>query len=189
MEPLRIGFLGAGGFARHTIYPALHLAPSRITSRLRCRRRSCKRRCWQISVQADTTPIDTKCLKRKTWKQSSYPWDPTQGNRLCLKLSQQDTTSSYRNLPRRRSRKRLTLGGNRRTAWNKTLMVNFQRRFSLGVREATANYADRILRTTHPTLLLVLQWKIPNSQKLSARLRYPPLRFSAAHRQCRCEGA
>ena len=27
MEPLRIGFLGAGGFARHTIYPALHLAP------------------------------------------------------------------------------------------------------------------------------------------------------------------
>ena len=27
MEPLRIGFIGAGGFARHTIYPALHLAP------------------------------------------------------------------------------------------------------------------------------------------------------------------
>ena len=27
MEPLRVGFLGAGGFARHTIYPALHLAP------------------------------------------------------------------------------------------------------------------------------------------------------------------
>ena len=27
MEPLRVGFIGAGGFARHTIYPALHLAP------------------------------------------------------------------------------------------------------------------------------------------------------------------
>ena len=27
MEPLRIGFIGAGGFGRHTIYPALHLAP------------------------------------------------------------------------------------------------------------------------------------------------------------------
>ncbi len=27
MGPLRIGFIGAGGFARHTIYPALHLAP------------------------------------------------------------------------------------------------------------------------------------------------------------------
>jgi len=27
MEDLRIGFLGAGGFATHTIYPALHFAP------------------------------------------------------------------------------------------------------------------------------------------------------------------
>ena len=27
MENLRVGFLGAGGFASHTIYPALHFAP------------------------------------------------------------------------------------------------------------------------------------------------------------------
>ena len=27
MDNLKIGFIGAGGFARHTIYPALHLAP------------------------------------------------------------------------------------------------------------------------------------------------------------------
>ena len=27
MEDLRVGFLGAGGFATHTIYPALHFAP------------------------------------------------------------------------------------------------------------------------------------------------------------------
>ncbi|MDE0022033.1 MAG: Gfo/Idh/MocA family oxidoreductase [Candidatus Poribacteria bacterium] len=27
MDNLKIGFIGAGGFARHTLYPALHLAP------------------------------------------------------------------------------------------------------------------------------------------------------------------
>ncbi|MBT3267528.1 Gfo/Idh/MocA family oxidoreductase [Candidatus Poribacteria bacterium] len=27
MEPLKIGLIGAGGFARHTLHPALHLAP------------------------------------------------------------------------------------------------------------------------------------------------------------------
>ena len=27
LKPLRTGFIGAGGFARHTLYPALHFAP------------------------------------------------------------------------------------------------------------------------------------------------------------------
>ena len=33
MKNLRVGFLGAGGFASHTIYPALHFAPIALETR------------------------------------------------------------------------------------------------------------------------------------------------------------
>ena len=97
MEPLRIGFLGAGGFARHTIYPALHLAPQSHCKPFAMPMKIVQRTLLANSVQVDITPIGTKCLKKKTWKQSSSRWVPTQGNRLCLKRLRRGITSSHQN--------------------------------------------------------------------------------------------
>ena len=69
MEPLRIGFLGAGGFARHTIYPALHLAPVALQAVCDADENRAKAAAGKFGT-VDTIPIGTRCLKKRIWKRS-----------------------------------------------------------------------------------------------------------------------
>ena len=70
MEPLRIGFIGAGGFARHTIYPALHLAPVALQAICDVDEAKAKDAAGKFGTGVGTR-IAIKCGNRKTLRHSS----------------------------------------------------------------------------------------------------------------------
>lgn len=134
MEPMRIGFIGAGGFARHTLYPALHLAP--------------------ISLQA-VCDLDEGRAKNAAEKFGTGRWY-TDWNDMWMKEDLEALIISMGPHPRQElvlealeagfhvfvpkppapslaDAEALAEAAHRT---NRTIMVNFQRRFSLGVRRA-----------------------------------------------------
>ena len=134
MESLKIGFLGAGGFARHTIYPALHLAPVAL----------------QAVCDADETRAKDAAGKFGTGR---YYLDRHEmfekedleaviismgpGPRQSLVL--ETLAAGYHVFipkPPAPSLQETLILAEAAEKHGKTLMVNFQRRFSLGVREA-----------------------------------------------------
>ena len=134
MEPLRVGFIGAGGFARHTIYPALHLAP--VALQAVCDMDEAKAKDAAGKFGAGRWYTD----RHKMWEQEdlealiiSMRPDPRQS------LVREALEAGYHVFvpkPPAPSLADATELAETADQTGKTLMINFQRRFSLGVNRA-----------------------------------------------------
>lgn len=134
MEPLRVGFLGAGGFARHTIYPALHLAPVALQAVCDMDEAKAKDAAGKFGTGRWYTD------RHKMWEQEdlealiiSMGPDPRQS------LVREALEAGYHVfVPKPPSPSLAGAVELAETAdrTGKTLMINFQRRFSLGVSRA-----------------------------------------------------
>ena len=134
MEPLRVGFIGAGGFARHTIYPALHLAP--VALQAVCDMDEAKAKDAAGKFGAGRWYTD----RHKMWEQEdlealiiSMRPDPRQS------LVREALEAGYHVFvpkPPSPSLADATELAETADQTGKTLMINFQRRFSLGVTRA-----------------------------------------------------
>ena len=134
MEPLRVGFIGAGGFARHTIYPALHLAP--VALQAVCDMDEAKAKDAAGKFGAGRWYTD----RHKMWEQEdlealiiSMRPDPRQS------LVREALEAGYHVFvpkPPAPSLADATELAETADRTGKTLMINFQRRFSLGVSRA-----------------------------------------------------
>ena len=134
MEPLRIGFIGAGGFARHTIYPALHLAPVALQAVCDMDEEKAKDAAGKFGTGRWYTD------RHKMWEQEdlealiiSMRPDPRQS------LVREALEAGYHVFvpkPPAPSLADATELAETSDQTGKTLMINFQRRFSLGVSRA-----------------------------------------------------
>ena len=134
MEPLRIGFIGAGGFARHTIYPALHLAPVALQAVCDIDEAKAKDAAGKFGTGRWYTD------RHKMWEQEdlealiiSMRPDPRQS------LVREALEAGYHVFvpkPPAPSLADATELAETADQSGKTLMINFQRRFSLGVTRA-----------------------------------------------------
>ena len=134
MEPLRVGFIGAGGFARHTIYPALHLAPVALQAVCDMDEAKAKDAAGKFGTGRWYTD------RHKMWEQEdlealiiSMRPDPRQS------LVREALEAGYHVfVPKPPSPSLADAVELAETAdqAGKTLMINFQRRFSLGVSRA-----------------------------------------------------
>ena len=134
MEPLRVGFIGAGGFARHTIYPALHLAPVALQAVCDMDEAKAKDAAGKFGTGRWYTD------RHKMWKQEdlealiiSMRPDPRQS------LVREALEAGYHVFvpkPPAPSLVDATELAETADQTGKTLMINFQRRFSLGVSRA-----------------------------------------------------
>ena len=134
MEPLRVGFLGAGGFARHTIYPALHLAPVALQAVCDMDEAKAKDAAGKFGTGRWYTD------RHKMWEQEdlealiiSMGPDPRQS------LVREALEAGYHVFvpkPPAPSLADATELAETADQAGKTLMINFQRRFSLGVSRA-----------------------------------------------------
>ncbi len=134
MEPLRIGFIGAGGFARHTIYPALHLAPVALQAVCDMDEEKAKDAAGKFGTGRWYTD------RHKMWEQEdlealiiSMRPDPRQS------LVREALEAGYHVFvpkPPAPSLAEATELAETSDQTGKTLMINFQRRFSLGVTRA-----------------------------------------------------
>ena len=134
MEPLRVGFIGAGGFARHTIYPALHLAPVALQAICDMDEAKAKDAAGKFGTGRWYTD------RHKMWEQEdlealiiSMRPDPRQS------LVREALEAGYHVfVPKPPSPSLADAVELAETAdqTGKTLMINFQRRFSLGVNRA-----------------------------------------------------
>ena len=134
MEPLRVGFIGAGGFARHTIYPALHLAPVALQAVCDMDEEKAKDAAGKFGTGRWYTD------RHKMWEQEdlealiiSMGPDPRQS------LVREALEAGYHVFvpkPPAPSLADATELAETSDQTGKTLMINFQRRFSLGVTRA-----------------------------------------------------
>ena len=134
MEPLRVGFIGAGGFARHTIYPALHLAPVALQAVCDMDEAKAKDAAGKFGTGRWYTD------RHKMWEQEdlealiiSMRPDPRQS------LVREALEAGYHVFvpkPPAPSLADATELAETADQTGKTLMINFQRRFSLGVNRA-----------------------------------------------------
>ena len=134
MEPLRIGFIGAGGFARHTIYPALHLAPVALQAICDVDEAKAKDAAGKFGTGRWYTD------RHKMWEQEdlealiiSMRPDPRQS------LVREALEAGYHVFvpkPPAPSLADAVELAETVDQTGKTLMINFQRRFSLGVSRA-----------------------------------------------------
>ena len=134
MEPLRVGFIGAGGFARHTIYPALHLAPVALQAVCDMDEEKAKDAAGKFGTGRWYTD------RHKMWEQEdlealiiSMRPDPRQS------LVREALEAGYHVFvpkPPAPSLADATELAETSDQTGKTLMINFQRRFSLGVNRA-----------------------------------------------------
>ena len=134
MEPLRVGFIGAGGFARHTIYPALHLAPVALQAVCDMDEAKAKDAAGKFGTGRWYTD------RHKMWEQEdlealiiSMRPDPRQS------LVSEALEAGYHVfVPKPPAPSLADAVELAETAerTGKTLMINFQRRFSLGVSRA-----------------------------------------------------
>ena len=134
MEPLRVGFIGAGGFARHTIYPALHLAPVALQAVCDMDEEKAKDAAGKFGTGRWYTD------RHKMWEQEDL-------EALIISMRPDSRQSLVREAleagyhvfvpkppsPSLADAVELAEAGDRT---GKTLMINFQRRFSLGVSRA-----------------------------------------------------
>ncbi|MYE91229.1 Gfo/Idh/MocA family oxidoreductase [Candidatus Poribacteria bacterium] len=134
MEPLRVGFIGAGGFARHTIYPALHLAPIALQAVCDMDEAKAKDAAGKFGTGRWYTD------RHKMWEQEDL-------EALIISMRPDSRQSLVREaleagyhvfVPKPPSPSLADAVELAETAdrTGKTLMINFQRRFSLGVSRA-----------------------------------------------------
>ncbi len=134
MEPLRIGFLGAGGFARHTIYPALHLAPVALQAVCDMDENRAKSAAGKFGTDRYYTDLN-EMFEKEDLEAVIISMGPDPRQQLVL-----DTLAAgyhvFTPKPPAPSLEQTLELAEASEKHGKTLMVNFQRRFSLGVREA-----------------------------------------------------
>ncbi len=140
MEPLRVGFIGAGSFATWTLYPALHLAP--IELRAVCDQ--VEERARSVARKFGTGRWYTDY--REMWEQEDLEaviisMGPGPRQALVSETLQAGYHVLVPKPPALSPAEAAELAeASRRTG--KTLMVNFQRRFSFAVRRAREIMAD-----------------------------------------------
>ncbi len=134
MDPLRIGFIGGGGFARGTIYPALHLAPVAL----------------QAVCDVDENRAKSVAGKFGTGRyyldrHEMFEKEDLEAVIICMgpdprqPLVLETLAAGYHVFvpkPPAPSLEESLALAEASEKHGKTLMINFQRRFSLGVREA-----------------------------------------------------
>lgn len=134
MQPLKIGFIGAGGFARHTLYPALHLAPVALQAI-----------CDVEAEKAESTASKFGTGRSYTDRHQMYEQEDLEAVIICMgpdprqELVREALQAGYHVFvpkpPAPTLQDALELAEISKST-SKTLMINFQRRFSLGVRRA-----------------------------------------------------
>ena len=134
MEPLRIGFLGAGGFARHTIYPALHLAPVALQAVCDADENRAKAAAGKFGTGRYYTNRHDM-FEKEDLEAVIICMGPDPRQALVLETLEAGYHVFVPKPPAPSLAETLTLA-EAAEKHGKTLMVNFQRRFSLGVREA-----------------------------------------------------
>jgi len=134
MDPLRVGSIGAGGFARHTIYPALHMAPvllQAVADMDEARARAAAGKFgsgrwytdWRKMVEAED--IEALIISMGPAARQGLVRDALEaGFHVITPKPPAPSLAETEELAEASART------------GKTLMVNFQRRFSLGAREA-----------------------------------------------------
>ena len=147
-------FIGAGGFARHTIYPALHLAP--VALQAVCDMDEAKAKDAAGKFGAGRWYTD----RHKMWEQEdlealiiSMRPDPRQS------LVREALEAGYHVFvpkPPAPSLADATELAETADQTGKTLMINFQRRFSLGVSRAKEIMAQESFGSIDTTFLLLL---------------------------------
>ena len=134
MEPLRVGFLGAGGFARHTIYPALHLAPVALQAVCDMDEAKAKDAAGKFGTGRWYTD------RHKMWEQEDLEaLIISMGPAPRQSLVREALEAGYHVFvpkPPAPSLADATELAETADQAGKTLMINFQRRFSLGVSRA-----------------------------------------------------
>ena len=134
MEPLRIGFLGAGGFARHTIYPALHLAPVALQAVCDADENRAKSAAGKFGT--GRYYLDRhEMFEKEDLEAVIISMGPDPRQPLVLEALAAGYHVFTPKPPAPSLEETLTLA-EASEKHGKTLMVNFQRRFSRGVREA-----------------------------------------------------
>ena len=134
MEPLRIGFLGAGGFARHTIYPALHLAPVALQAVCDADENRAKSAAGKFGT--GRYYLDRhEMFEKEDLEAVIISMGPDPRQPLVLETLAAGYHVFTPKPPAPSLEETLTLA-EASEKHGKTLMVNFQRRFSRGVREA-----------------------------------------------------
>lgn len=134
MEPLRIGFLGAGGFARHTIYPALHLAPVALQAVCDADENRAKSAAGKFGT--GRYYLDRhEMFEKEDLEAVIISMGPDPRQPLVLEALAAGYHVFTPKPPAPSLEETITLAETAEKH-GKTLMVNFQRRFSLGVREA-----------------------------------------------------
>lgn len=140
MQPLRIGFIGAGGFARHTLYPALHFAPVELKAVCDINEERAKQVAGKFGSgrwYSDRHQMwDKEDLEALIICMGPEPRQP-----LVLEALEAGYHVFVPKPPAPSLEKALELAeACKRTG--KTLMVNFQRRFSFGVSRAKQIMAE-----------------------------------------------
>ena len=134
MEPLRVGFIGAGGFARHTIYPALHLAPVALQAVCDMDEAKAKDAAGKFGTGRWYTD------RHKMWEQEDLEaLIISMGPAPRQSLVREALEAGYHVFvpkPPAPSLADATELAETADQSGKTLMINFQRRFSLGVSRA-----------------------------------------------------
>ncbi len=134
MEPLRVGFIGAGGFARHTIYPALHLAPVALQAVCDMDEAKAKDAAGKFGTGRWYTD------RHKMWEQEDLEaLIISMGPAPRQSLVREALEAGYHVFvpkPPALSLADATELAETADQSGKTLMINFQRRFSLGITRA-----------------------------------------------------
>ena len=134
LKPLRTGFIGAGGFARHTLYPALHFAPIALQAICELDEERAKNVLgkfgtgqWYTDYHQmwENEDIEAMIICTGPQARQSLVCEALEaGYHVFVPKPPAETLAAATEIAEVANRT------------NKVVMVNFQRRFSLGVRRA-----------------------------------------------------
>ena len=134
LKPLRAGFIGAGGFARHTLYPALHFAPIALQAICELDEERAKNVLgkfgtgqWYTDYHQmwENEDIEAMIICTGPQARQSLVCEALEaGYHVFVPKPPAETLAAATEIAEVANRT------------NKVVMVNFQRRFSLGVRRA-----------------------------------------------------
>ncbi len=155
MEPLRVGFIGAGVFSTWAIYPALHLAP--IDLRAVCDRDAAKAQDAARRFGAPRWYTDHREMWEKEDLEAVILWmKPRERQALALEALEAGYHVLVPKPPAPSLDDCLALA-DASTRTGKSLMVHFHRRFSLGGDQGPRDHGATVVRAGHPGVLFVLQ--------------------------------
>ena len=135
MENLRVGFLGAGGFASHTIYPALHFAPIALEAICDIDLSRANRNATKFGGGATVYSDRYQMYKNENLEAVIISMGPEPRFPLVMEALEAGYHVFTPKPPAVSLTDTLKLAEATRVN-NRKLMINFQRRLSLGVRSA-----------------------------------------------------